>query len=97
MQPPTSCVVLQVLPAGSRPWSVTQRAAAIVRNGAKLLAVGFWRLHVRCVDNERHRGSAAAPTVALLESISTKLTPAMSAELVAPHSGTTQNSFPFLA
>lgn len=31
----------QVLPAGAQPWSLAQRTAAIVRNGTKLLGVGF--------------------------------------------------------
>ena len=34
-------VALQVVPAGQEPWSLLQRSAAVGRNGAKLLGVGF--------------------------------------------------------
>ncbi len=36
-----SSVSLQVVPAGKQPWSLAQRGAAVGRNGAKLLGVGF--------------------------------------------------------
>ncbi len=36
-----SSVSLQVVPAGKQPWSLAQRSAAVGRNGAKLLGVGF--------------------------------------------------------
>lgn len=34
--------VLQIKPAGAENWSVAQRSGAVVRNGAKLLGVGFF-------------------------------------------------------
>ena len=36
-----ACCVLQIVPAGQAPYTVAQRTGAVVRNGAKLLGVGF--------------------------------------------------------
>lgn len=33
---------LQIKPAGAENWSVAQRGGAVVRNGSKLLGVGFF-------------------------------------------------------